>query len=140
MHLARALVYFLVLVFGSLCIYYDRHLPAALALHFDAHGNPNGWMSKQFFFVFELILLSFVLVTSLFMAEIIEKSRKKWVNLPNKEYWMANVRRTGRIEVIGEYQEWFSVGVMVLFIGVNRLVFQANIVKQSLAPKLCGPF
>ncbi|MEZ5344543.1 MAG: DUF1648 domain-containing protein [Pyrinomonadaceae bacterium] len=132
MHFARKLLIILVIAFCAHCSYYYPLLPPTLASHFDGHGNPNGWMSKPYFFALEGVLLGIMIAISLLMPKILEKSPNKWINLPNREYWLAEERKPFTIEMIGRYHEWFSAALLVLFIAVNQLVFQANIVKQPL--------
>ncbi len=133
MRLAQILIFGLILVFIGHCAYYYPLLPEIMASHFDGSGNPNSWMSKQLFFVFEVCLLALLVFISLLMTKIIEKTPGKWINLPNKDYWLSNERRVNSLAVIGGYWEWFGVGLMVLFISVNQLVFDANIAKKPLS-------
>src|SRR5882724_10195607 len=40
-----------------------NRLPASLASHFGAAGQPNGWMSRETSVIFSLVLLAFLLTT-----------------------------------------------------------------------------
>lgn len=132
MRLIRIIIYFLIGIFIAQSVFYYSSLPDIMASHFDGAGNPNGWMSKSFFFVFQGAVLLLIIGISLFLPKLVKKTPYKWVNLPNKDYWLAKERRDETIITIGKYQEWFCIALLILFIAVNQLVFQANLEKKPL--------
>jgi len=49
------------------------HLPARMASHFGAAGQPNGWMTRETSVIFSLVLLVFLLATFTFVLTRIRK-------------------------------------------------------------------
>jgi uncharacterized membrane protein len=135
MRLPRIILLCLVGIFVAQIGYYYLNLPETVASHFDAAGNPNGWMSKSTFVIFELFLLLFVGGQFVFVPRMIEKMPNSMINLPNKDYWLANDRRAETFGIIRNYFEWFSVALLILFIAINQLVFRANINHENLSDK-----
>lgn len=135
MRLPRIILLCLVGIFVAQIGYYYLNLPETVASHFDAAGNPNGWMTKGVFVIFELFLLLFVVGQFMFVPRMIEKMPDSLINLPNKTYWLAKERRAETFAVIRNYFEWFSVALLILFIAVNQLVFRANMNHENLSDK-----
>ena len=135
MRLPRITLLILVGIFVAQMSYYYVNLPETVASHFDGTGNPNGWMSKSTFVIFEFFLLIFVVGQFLFVPRLIEKMPDLLINLPNKKYWLAAERRAEAFSIIRNYFEWFSVVLLVLFIAINQLVFRANLNHENLSDK-----
>jgi uncharacterized membrane protein len=136
MRLPRILLLLLVGFFIAQIGYYYLILPETVASHFDAAGNPNGFMSKTIFVIFELFLLLFVAGQFMLIPSFIEKLPDSLINLPNKAFWLAKERRAETFATIRNYFEWFSVALLLVFIAVNQLVFRANINHENLSDKL----
>ena len=132
MRLSRIILFFLIGVFVSQCVYYYPNLPEIMASHFDGAGKPNGWMSKQSFFLLEAVILGFIILEFTFLPWIIGKMPNRLINMPNKEFWFAAERRAETINIIQHFFEWFSAALLALFVAVNQLVFQANLDKKPL--------
>jgi uncharacterized membrane protein len=115
--------------------YYYLNLPETVSSHFDGAGNPNAWMSKSAFVIFEVFLLFFVVGQFMFVPRMIEKMPDSLINLPNKTFWLAKERRAETFATIRNYFEWFSVALLVVFIAINQLVFRANINHENLSDK-----
>ena len=133
MRLSRMILFFLIGVFVSQCVYYYPNLPEIMASHFDGAGKPNGWMSKQSFFLLEVVILGFIILEFTFLPWIIGKMPNRLINMPNKEFWFAEERRTETINIIQHFFEWFSAGLLALFVSVNQLVFRANLTGENLS-------
>lgn len=133
MSLARAILYLLIGVFLAHIVFYYPNLPENIASHFNGLGEPNGFMSKQNFVVFEGVILLIIIFEFTLLPPIIKKMPNSWINLPNKDYWLSAERREATFGTIRSYFEWFSVALLSLFIAVNHLVFQANLTRQNLS-------
>lgn len=125
----------MIVVFLAQVGYFYLNLPSVVASHFDGTGNPNGWMSKGGFVIFEIFLLIFVVGQFMLIPRMIEKMPDSLINLPKKEYWLAPERRSTTIGVIGIYFEWFAAALLLVFIAVNQLVFHANMNRENLSDK-----
>ena len=110
-------------------------MPDVMATHFGASGAANGWQSKSQFFVLEFILLCVCLFISFGIPYIISKAPPSLINLPNKEFWLAPVRRDHTLAVFRIQMAWFACALLTFLIVVNQLVFNAN---QSVPRHLNG--
>ena len=128
-----AVLAFLVIGFIGQIIYYYPNLPEKITSHFNGFGEPDGWMSKSSFIIFEGVILFLIIAEFTLLPLLIEKIPDSLINLPNKNYWLANDRRAETFSAIRVYFEWFSVGLLGLFIAVNEMVFRANLNQQSLS-------
>ena len=94
--------------------YYYPLLPKVVASHFDVHGIANGWQTKQGFF--EVLagttaLSAFLIFGIPTMIGIIPD---QFINLPNKDYWLAPEQRAASLEFL-------SGGVCVVWLrGIPR--------------------
>jgi uncharacterized membrane protein len=133
MRFTQAAIILLIVGFISHLLFYYPNLPETIASHFNASGEANGWMSKQFFAIFEGIILLIIILPFTLVPRQIEKMPDAKINLPNKEYWLATDRRPETFRIIRIFLEWFTIGLLALFIAVNQLVFRANLNKQNLS-------
>ena len=132
MRLSRIILYFLIGVFISQIVYYYPNLPAVVASHFNGFGEPDRWMTKESFLLFEGLILLLIVFEFTLLPFLIGKMPKHLINMPNKEFWFAEERRAATLEKIRIYFEWFSIALLALFIAVNQLVFRANIDRTNL--------
>ncbi len=120
-------------VFLAHCAYYYPALPAKMASHFNAAGEPDGWMPKNSFFIFEFVILLVILAEFALIPYFIRVLPVSLINLPNRDYWLAEERREETFTAISIYLEWFSILLLTLFIAVNQLVFYANVRSENLS-------
>ena len=69
------------------------YLPERMATHFDMLGNPNGWSSKNSFFVTWYIMIFFVNGIFYLISKLIHKIPESMINIPNKRYWFETEER-----------------------------------------------
>lgn len=110
-------------------------MPGVMATHFGASGAANGWQSKNQFLFVEIILLAVCLFIGFGIPYIISKAPPSLINLPNKEFWLAPVRRDHTLAVFRIQMTWFACALLTFLIVVNQLVFNAN---QSVPRHLNG--
>jgi len=87
---------------------FDAQLPDTLAVHFGTSGRPDGWQSRQQFWIFSF---GMIYGTWLFMAALaflIHKTPDRWINLPNKAYWLAPERRDATLRRLSGGLEVFA--------------------------------
>jgi uncharacterized membrane protein len=133
MRVSRMILFFLIAVFVSQCVFYYPNLPAEMASHFGANGEPDGWMSKESYFVLLAVVLGLIVLEFTFLPFLIEKMPLSLINMPNKEYWFSGEKRGETIEIFRHFFEWFSAALLGLFIGINQLVIRANLTSESLS-------
>lgn len=132
MRIPRVILYFLIGVFAAHFIFYYPNLPEVMATHFNAAGEPDGWMSKQNSLIFEVVLLFIIISEFTFLPLLIEKMPDTLINLPNKEFWLAAERRAETFDVMRAFFEWFAVALLTLLIVVNHFIFTANLKRENL--------
>lgn len=101
-------------------------LPERVATHFGMAGEPNGWMTRaghvQFTLLFGLGVPAFVLG----IFAIIGRCGDRWLNIPNKEYWLAPERRQATFDFIARQGFWFA-GLFIAFLaGIHHSILAAN--------------
>jgi len=69
------------------------YLPERMATHFDMSGNPNGWSSKNSFFVTWYIMIFLLNGIFYLISKIIHKIPESMINIPNKRYWFETEER-----------------------------------------------
>ena len=110
-------------------------MPGVMATHFGASGSANGWQTKGQFFFLEIVMLGVCLFIAFGVPAIIAAAPPNLVNLPNKEFWLAPVRRDHTLAVFRIQLAWFACALLTFLIVVNQLVFNAN---QSVPRHLNG--
>ncbi len=101
-------------------------LPNRPATHFNASGNPDGWMTKTAYVPFISIM---GLVLPLFVVGIVYATRflPDWtINLPHKEYWLSPNQRAATHQFLLNHTLWMSCLVVLLLGGMHFLTIQAN--------------
>lgn len=130
---ARIILVFLIAASVSHCVFYYPNLPEMMATHFNAAGKPDGWMAKSSFFLLEAGILLLIVSEFTLLPYLIGKFPTSLINMPNKEYWFAEERRARTLVVIGHFFEWLSAALLALFVGINQLVFRANLTGENLS-------
>ena len=77
--------------------------PDVMASHFNAQGNPDHFVPKLEFFGFQAQTVLVVLVLSLVTQVLPLIIPLKWVNMPNREYWLAPERRDVTADRMSSY-------------------------------------
>jgi len=114
-------------------IYYPQ-LPARLASHFDAGGQPNGWSSKFVYFAVQGLVVLLLALCFGALPRWVERAPNGLVNLPNKDYWLAPERRTTTLGQIASALTWFGCVALVLVIAITSLVIDFNLNRDRVLP------
>ena len=133
-NLARVLLGLLVAVFLAQLAYFYPQLPAVVASHFDARGVADGWLSKPAFLVMEFVLLALCLAFALLLPAMMHRLPDSLINLPHKDYWLAPARRDATMQSMSDSFSWLGVGMMALFVGLNQLLFPAQVNRVNPSP------
>ena len=125
--------FFIVLL---LCIFETARLwfvaPAQMASHFNFQGNPDGFMPKLEFFASQLQVSLMVVGLGLLMQLIVLVIPAKWMNTPNKEYWLVPEHHDQLVENLSSFGfALFGTVLLVLQVGFELSVY-ANLQKPVL--------
>ena len=102
-------------------------LPDQVAIHFGGGGRPDSWASKEFNATIFLVLeVPFFLM--FYLAPVLPLGvSKKFLNLPNKDYWLQDENRPLFHRKFGSYMAEFGVAIFIFFFCINLLALQANL-------------
>ncbi|MFL6301324.1 MAG: DUF1648 domain-containing protein [Terriglobales bacterium] len=116
-----------VLLHAAQTIYYYPRLPAVVAQHFGAQGNPNGWAPREFFFGFSWVVLLGVSALLMLTPRLLGRLPVAMINLPNKAYWLAPERKQESLEFLQRGTEWIGVLTSGFLVVVMNLAIRANL-------------
>lgn len=114
--------------------YYYPKLPALMASHFDAQGNPDGWSPKESFFTAHMLTFAGLSLFLLAMSFATRVMPAWMVNVPNKDYWLAPERRSESLAYVSRVLLWISNGTMLFLIAGVDSVFCANLAPPVRMP------
>jgi uncharacterized membrane protein len=114
--------------------YYYPQLPAMIATHFDVHGNPDDWMTKESCVTLNAVIFIGLSVFLLAMSRIVPAIPDWMVNLPHKDYWLAPERRTESLAYFSRFLLWINNATMLFLIGVFDSVYRANLAAPVRLP------
>ena len=115
-------------------IHYYPQLPDTLAVHFGASGEPDGWSGKTEFVVLYGAMEAFFVLLGFGLAWMLRKIPASYVNIPNREYWLADERRPETVEFISNHVIWIQAATLGFLIAIAQSVFLANM--SDAAPRL----
>lgn len=124
--IAKGLFFVTVLAAIAQCVHDFPLLPDRLASHFAASGMPNGWMTKQQFFItYAAVLVPAFLVEFWVSRRIANKPDAK-LRLPNKEYWLASERRAETFAYFDSFFAWYGCALLLVEVFAMGLAMRAN--------------
>ena len=101
-------------------------LPPRVASHFNAAGQPDGWMSRTSYVWFMLAMaggLSLLIVAIFYGVRFFPPST---INLPHRDYWLTPERSRETYDYLFRAGVWLAVFEAALFLGIHLLVVAAN--------------
>ena len=108
-------------------------LPQRLATHFGFSGEPNGWSTpSQFLIMMATAYGIFVLLFT--MAAWLDRVPDRFLNLPNKGYWLATDRRAQALATLREWLRWFLVVTFAGLVVLMRAMLRANLLEEPHLP------
>ena len=126
-------------------LYFFTRLPEKVAIHFGPGGFPDSWTSNEANLAINISL--YVLLVSLFVviSMMLEAAPVRFLNIPGKEYWMAEERRVTTIEHVGGFLNVFGTALIIFFLVLGYLGFSANmrdpvVLDESVVWSVAGVF
>src|SRR5690606_13247496 len=104
-----------------------ERLPARVASHFNAAGVPDNWMSRE---AHLWLMAAFGVGLPLALAAMFYGVRYfpvSIVNLPHREYWLAEERRAETSARIFQMGLWMALFEAALALGTHIAVVYANL-------------
>jgi uncharacterized membrane protein len=112
-------------------VYYYPFLPDRVASHFGASGRPDAWSSKESFARIYFIVIAFIAVLFPGIGLIFRKIPTSFINLPNKDYWLAPERSEETIAVLSRQFLWFGSATLLLLLGIFHQSFRVHLGKAQ---------
>jgi uncharacterized membrane protein len=122
----KVLFFAIVLAAIAQCVHDFPLLPDRLASHFAASGTPNGWMTKQQFFMTYAVMLLPALFVEFWVSHRIAKKPDAKLRLPNREYWLAPEHRSETFAYIDGFFAWYGCALLLVVVFAMGLALRAN--------------
>lgn len=124
----KYLIFSFIILLGVLQIaYYYPKLPDTVASHFGGSGEADSFMSKKAFCTFEAGLIVFMIITFGGINITIRYLPAKFLNLPNKDYWLGSERSAKTKNYINNWMLTFGGATLIFLLCVFQLVIAANL-------------
>jgi len=104
-------------------------LPHRVAIHFGIDGLPNGWAPNYVNAILMSSVHLLILFSIYFSPSLAFLLPAKWINLPNKEYWLMPVNRSRALEMLRGLLWRFGIAIFLFFLVIGLLAIQANMAK-----------
>ena len=133
-HLSVALLVLLFTFFGMSVVATVPLLPARVATHFDAAGEPNGWMTRDDHLGF---MCGFGLAFPLGIIGICWSVRFLPVgclNIPHKEYWLAKEHRAETDDYLFRHSIWLGCLGVGFVTGLHWVTVLSNLCQPVQLP------
>jgi uncharacterized membrane protein len=102
-------------------------LPLRVASHFNARGQPDGYMPREAFFTDLALLGGGFIVLLLLTPALLRLLPSNLINMPNRDYWLAPERRNESFGYIAIWFGWVAIATSVLLVAMLDLTLRANI-------------
>ena len=102
-------------------------LPDQVAIHFSGGGRPDSWASKEFHITIFLVLEVPFFLLYYFAPVLPLGVSNKFLNLPNKDYWLQEENLSLLHRKFGSFMVEFGVVIFVFFFWISLLTLRANL-------------
>lgn len=104
----------------------SQALPDRVASHFGASGLADSFMTRGGYRTFMLFfVVGFPLILAVVSAGIF-RSASASINMPNRDYWLADSRREATVRFLIDHMTRLTIGLTVFLCVVHKLVVDAN--------------
>jgi uncharacterized membrane protein len=122
-------------VVAQMILWYAE-LPAEVPTHFGAGGQPDAWSSRAgFCWLFLILYLSLIGILG-FVVFAIGILPAGLINIPNREYWLADERRAATLRYVRLSLIWIGLTTTWFFMGIFELSARVAIEQMdSISPQ-----
>jgi uncharacterized membrane protein len=108
--------------------YYYPKLPDRVAVHFGGDGHADNWTSKTNEIVLTGTAVGSVAVFCVVLpCLLIRYIPDKWMNLPNRNYWLSDERKAATKRYIQNMMYIFALLTSGLLLAIFELAHRANL-------------
>lgn len=108
-------------------LYVWQILPDRVAVHFGHGGRPNGWAGKDANFLMIQGMYVFLFLMFYYLPVLVSKTPSRWVNLPNRNFWMSPENRDITRQKIANFMYEMGIYFFLFFVFIGYLTAQANL-------------
>lgn len=101
-------------------------LPEQVALHFDASGAADAYVSRQAYVLFWLGLSLLILLLGVWLPYRLALWKPSVLNIPNRHHWMAPARRAQTLDEVRRLLLAQAGAMLLLFALLHGLILQAH--------------
>lgn len=112
-----------------------RSLPPVVASHFNANGDADGFMPRTLYLGLMVAIAIGLPLLVASLHSVVRFVPARFINLPNRDYWLAPARITETLAYLQVQGRRFAVIMAAFLCYVHWLVVQANTVQP---PHLSG--
>ncbi len=96
--------------------------PDRVPMHFGVAGDVDRWGTATEFFVVWGIVLGMLALIFGALPLVIARLPVSAINLPNREYWLADERRVATMSRVAGQLGWFGTGTLALMFALLQLI------------------
>lgn len=101
--------------------------PERVAIHFGSGGDPDNWASSTINALIMAGVHAFVFVSLFFSAKLTRIFLRKYINIPNKSYWIQDENWGEAETMLTKEMYLFGTVIFVFMFIVALLALQANL-------------
>ena len=102
-------------------------LPDSVAIHFGRGGAPDNWASKGTHILIFTGLMAVLYAGFALSPRLLEGVPSKYINLPNKDFWLRDENRPGAIRRMAGLMYGFGIATGLLMLGASVVSVAANL-------------
>jgi uncharacterized membrane protein len=104
-------------------------LPDKVAIHFGRGGHADSWADKEINFLIFLGMEILMFLIFWYSPALVMKIPTKWVNLPNKSFWLTEENKSHAKIKLESLMPEFGMAMFVFFFLISILTLDANLSK-----------
>ncbi len=104
-----------------------RIAPEQMAAHFNLAGDPDRFVSKAEFFLFQIQMLFVVVLVSLPLQVLFLILPPDLINMPHREYWLAPERRTETVARLSDFGSLMFGVILLAILAAFEISVYANV-------------
>jgi len=102
-------------------------LPPRVAIHFGFGGMADNWAPSYVNTLFFIGTNIFLFLCLYFTPRLVFMFPSKWINLPNKDYWLRLENKPRTVEIFSSFMWKFGTALFLFLFIVELLAIQANL-------------
>lgn len=115
------------MLLSIICYFYS---PEKVAIHFNAKGIADSWASKNINLILWIAVYSIMTGFFLSIPLILKKTPIKFINMPNKQYWLAPERIDHTVTIVSNMLYRIGAALNIFFIVLGFIGFRANLFEE----------